>query len=60
MLIGGYDAPVHIVETRQVQQHICQSHRVHIPANTSATLVLPDGSRRELGSGHYAFTVAVE
>lgn len=30
LLIGGYDAPVRIVETRQARQHIRQSERVHI------------------------------
>lgn len=30
LLIGGYDAPVHIVETRQATHHIQQSDHVHL------------------------------
>ena len=28
-------------------------YRLQVPANTSATVILPDGSRREVGSGSY-------
>ena len=34
--------------------------RVTIPPNTSATVILPDGSRREVESGHYEFTIPTE
>ena len=29
---------------------------VHIPCNTSATVILPDGSEKKVGSGDYSFT----
>jgi alpha-L-rhamnosidase len=34
--------------------------RVTIPPNTSATVLLPDGSRREVESGHYRYTIPTE
>jgi alpha-L-rhamnosidase len=34
--------------------------RVTIPPNTTATVILPDGTRCFLGSGHYEFTIPTE
>jgi alpha-L-rhamnosidase len=30
---------------------------VEIPANTTATVILPNSEKKELGSGKYSFTV---
>lgn len=57
---GSVASPAGRIESGWRRENGCIHYTCTIPANTSATLVLPDGSKRELGSGRYAFTVQEE
>lgn len=54
---GSVASPAGTIESGWNRENGCIHYACTIPANTSATLVLPDGSKHELGSGHYEFTV---
>lgn len=55
---GSVASPAGTIESGWKRENGMIHYICTIPANTSATLVLPDGSERELGSGHYVFTIA--
>ena len=56
---GSVASPAGTIESGWTRENGCIRYACTIPANTSATLTLPDGSIHELGSGHYEFTVSV-
>ena len=54
---GGFDSPCGRIESEWERKKGFTEYRCVIPANTSATLQLPDGRREELASGSYSYTV---
>jgi len=53
---GHYDSMYGRIAVKLTPQESGWSYEVDIPANTTATLHLPDGIR-ELGSGHHLYTI---
>lgn len=54
---GTVASPAGTIESSWRRENGCIHYACTIPANTSATLVLPDGAKRELGSGRHTFTI---
>lgn len=52
---GHYDSMYGRIESGWTKTNNGYRYECTIPANTSATLILPDGSSKELGAGHYRF-----
>lgn len=54
---GSVASPAGTIESGWARENGCIRYTCTLPANTTATLVLPDGSRQELGSGCHTFTI---
>lgn len=54
---GSVASPVGKIESGFRKEKDATLYFCRIPVNASATLVLPDGTERELGSGYHEFTI---
>ena len=55
----SYRSPYGLIVSRWQKQHGLLTWQVGVPCNTTASVFLPDGSVRRVGSGHYEFKVAL-
>jgi len=54
-----YDSPYGIIQSRWKKTPMHLDWHVEVPCNTTAEVCFPDGTRREMGSGSYDFSVAI-
>lgn len=52
-----YESPYGMIESRWKKDGSRLHWKVAVPANTTATVCLPDGTRKDIGSGSYTFDV---
>lgn len=58
--IGSVASPAGTIESSWHREGNCLHYTCTIPANASATLLLPDGAVHELGSGYYEFAIEAQ
>ena len=56
---GSYESIYGTISSRWKKENGYLNWQVSIPANTTATVCLPDGSQKEIGSGAYDFKCAL-
>lgn len=54
---GSISSPYGVIRAGWEKKEDYLIYRCHIPVNTTASLELPDGQKRELGSGNYEFRI---
>lgn len=57
---GHFDSMYGRIESGWQKTADGYSYDCTVPANTSATLILPDGSRQELNAGHYQYLFPIQ
>ena len=54
-----YDSPYGMIRSQWKKTPMHLDWHIEVPCNTTATIVFPDGSRQETGSGSYDFSVSI-